>query len=113
MDAATRTVRVRCVVPNAGGILKPDMFAKIKIGSAVKQSKLVVPTGAVISQNNTSMLFVEEEHGRFRRREIKVGNESEGLTVIEDGLKPGERVVTHGVLLLNGITGKPQESKNE
>jgi len=113
VDAATRTVRVRCVVPNAGSTLKPDMFAKIRIGSTVKQSKPVVPTGAVISQNNTTFLFVEEGHGRFRRREVKVGSEIKGMTVIEDGVKPDERVVTHGVLLLNGIVGKPPESKNE
>ncbi len=113
VDAATRTVRVRCVVPNAGSTLKPDMFARIKIGSMVKQSKTVVPTGAIISQNNASLLFVEEGHGRFRRREVKAGNEIKGMTVIEDGVKPGERVVTHGVLLLNGIAGKTQGDKFE
>jgi len=113
VDAATRTVRVRCVVPNAGSLLKPDMFARIKIGSAAKQSRPVVPTGAIISQNNAAMVFIEEGHGRFRRREVKAGNELQGVTVIEDGVKPGERVVTHGVLLLNGIAGKPPEGKAE
>lgn len=118
VDAATRTVHVRCVVPNAmgagsGWLLKPDMFAKIKIGAAVKQSKPVVPTGAIISENNTTMLYVEEGHGRFRRREVKSGGELQGVTVVESGVKPGERVVTHGVLLLNGIVGKPSETRTE
>jgi cobalt-zinc-cadmium efflux system membrane fusion protein len=112
VDAATRTVHVRCVVTNAGGLLKPEMFAKIKLGAAEAQSVPVVPASAVIAQNDQSLVYVEEAKGRFRRRQVKTGRDLQGMTVVEDGLKPGERVVTHGVLLLNGIVGKPADSKD-
>jgi len=105
VDAATRTVRVRCLVPNAGGLLKPDMFAKIKIGAAAPQPVPVVPTSAIITQGAEALVFVEEAPGRFRRRPVKAGRDTQGSTVIEEGLKAGERVATRGVLLLNGLIG--------
>src|SRR5581483_5880593 len=52
VDPATRTVHVRCVVQNAGNLLKPEMFAKIKLGAAIPQALPVVPTGAIVAQNN-------------------------------------------------------------
>jgi cobalt-zinc-cadmium efflux system membrane fusion protein len=111
VDPTTRTVHVRSVVPNVGGLLKPAMFAKVKLGAAAPRPVAVVPASAVIAQNNTSLVFVEESRGRFHRREVKTGRDLQGFTVVEAGLKPGERVVTHGVLLLNGSGGKPAESR--
>jgi cobalt-zinc-cadmium efflux system membrane fusion protein len=111
VDAATRTVHVRTVVQN-NGLLKPEMFAKIKIGTAQPQAYPAVPSSAVISVNNASAVLVENSPKQFRRREIKPMREENGFTLIEAGLRPGERVVTKGVLLLNGGVGKPPE-KNE
>ncbi|MGE0882772.1 MAG: efflux RND transporter periplasmic adaptor subunit [Blastocatellales bacterium] len=116
VDPATRTVRVRAVVQNngqGGGILKPEMFAKIKIGSAAQQAFPAVPSSAVILVNNGAAVLVEENHGRFRRREIKPLREEDGFTLIESGLKSGERVVTKGVLLLNNGVGKPAENASD
>ncbi len=112
VDAATRTVHVRCVVSNSNGMLKPEMFAKIKIGTSTRQAFPAVPLSAVISHNSGSAVLVEEARGRFRRREIKPVRDEQGFTLIESGLKTGERVVTHGVLLLNGGVGKSAEDKS-
>lgn len=112
VDPATRTVHVRTVVQN-NGVLKPEMFAKIKIGSTIPQTFPAVPSSAVISVNNSAAVLVEESHGRFRRREIKPAREEDGFTLIESGLKPGERVITKGVLLLNNGIGKPPENGSQ
>jgi membrane fusion protein, heavy metal efflux system len=103
VDSATRTVHVRCSVPNPGGLLKPDMFARIDIGAALPRSIAVVPTGAVFTKGADSFVFVEESPEHFRRRQVGAGREIQGFTVIESGLRPGDRVVTRGVLLLDRI----------
>jgi cobalt-zinc-cadmium efflux system membrane fusion protein len=103
VDSATRTVHVRCSVPNPGGLLKPDMFARINIGAASPRPVVVVPTCAVFTQGADSLVFVEEAPKRFRRRQVAVGREIQGFTVIESGLRPGDRVATRGVLLLDRI----------
>ncbi|HKE04195.1 MAG TPA: efflux RND transporter periplasmic adaptor subunit, partial [Blastocatellia bacterium] len=103
VDSATRTVHVRCSVPNRGGLLKPDMFARVNIEAASPRPVAVVPTVAIFTQGANSLVFVEESPKRFRRRQVEVGREVQGFTVIESGLRPGDRVATRGVLLLDRI----------
>ena len=103
VDNETRMVHVRCSVPNPGGLLKPDMFASINIGAASPQPVAVVPTGAIFAKGADSFVFVEESPKRFRRRQVKPGRAINDATIIEDGLRPGERVATRGVLLINQI----------
>ena len=107
LDAAARTIHVRCIVPNAGGLLKPEMFASIRIGGEAKRRVPVVPPTAILTQGPDSFVFVEEADGRFRRRRIATGRDNRGYTIIEKGLNANERVVTTGVLLLNnGLDAK-------
>jgi membrane fusion protein, heavy metal efflux system len=103
VDPETRTVRVRCLVPNLGGLLKPEMFAHVDIGAATPQPEPVVPTGAIFTQGEESFVFVEEAPKRFRLRPVKTGRALDGYTLIESGLKADERVAAGGVLLINRI----------
>src|SRR5262249_34955349 len=106
VDAATRTVHVRCSVPNANGLLKPEMFATIRIGEADRRKVATVPTTAVLTQGAQSFVLVEDTAGRFRRRQVKPGREIQDYTIVEDGLTENNRVVTAGGLLLNTGLGK-------
>ena len=103
VDPATRTVRVRCLVQNTEGLLKPDMFATIKIRSVAPQMVPTVPVSAVFSQGQETVIFVEEEPGRFRRRQIQPGREMQGYIIAHSGVRSGERVVSRGVLLLSAL----------
>jgi cobalt-zinc-cadmium efflux system membrane fusion protein len=100
VDPTTRTVHVRCQVNNPGGVLKPDMFAEVKINST-RRPVPVVPSSAVLAVGDKTMVLVEETPGHFRRTPVRVGDEVNGTVIVQDGLKAGERVVTQGALLLN------------
>ncbi len=106
VDPATRTIHVRCSVANSGGLLKPEMFANVRIGGAGKRKVSTVPSTAILTQGAESFVLVEEAAGRFKRQPVKTGREIEGYTVVEDGLRGNSRVVTAGVLLLNNGLGK-------
>lgn len=99
-DTTTHTVRVRCVVQNESGLLKPEMFAKIKI-AATQEQLAVVPASAVITQKDKVLVLVEEGPGRYRKRDVQVGQEKKGVVTLSSGVRPGERVVTRGALLIN------------
>ncbi len=101
VDATTRTIHVRCSVPNPQGLLKPEMFANIRIGKTGKRKVATVPSTAVLTQGSDSFVLREESAGHFRRRAVKAGNESHGYIVINEGLTPNDRVVTSGTLLLS------------
>jgi len=107
VDPATRTIHVRCMVPNESGLLKPEMFANIRISSTAKRKVSAVPSTAVLTQGNESFVLAEESSGRFRKRRVKPIRESDGYTMLDEGVAGTDRVVTRGVLLLsNVIAGK-------
>jgi membrane fusion protein, heavy metal efflux system len=103
VDPASRTVRVRCLVQNTEGLLKPDMFATIKVRSLTTHTVPVVPASAVLSQGTETVVFIEEAPGRFRQRQVQLGRAMQDAIVVQRGVQQGERVVTHGVLLLNAL----------
>jgi cobalt-zinc-cadmium efflux system membrane fusion protein len=106
VDPATRTVHVRCAVRNSDGLLKPEMFANVRISKATKRKVPAVPPNAVLRQGVDSFVLREESAGRFQRRQVKPGPEFLGYTIIEEGLAPSDRVVTSGVLLLSSGLGE-------
>jgi hypothetical protein len=61
---------------------------------------LVIPDSAVILFDSKLSVFVEASAGRFRLRNVQAEPGQGGFTVIENGLRAGERVVTHGAILL-------------
>jgi cobalt-zinc-cadmium efflux system membrane fusion protein len=101
VDPVTRTIRVQCAVPNPGGLLKPEMFANIRIGASTGTKAIIVPSAAVLTIGENSVVMVEQSPGHFRRQNIKTGREIHDFTVVNDGLHASDRVVTSGVLLLN------------
>jgi cobalt-zinc-cadmium efflux system membrane fusion protein len=103
VDPETRTVRVRCVVANGGMLLKPEMFARISIGASAPRPYPAVPASAVITQGADNFVFVEETPRHFRKRQVRPGQRVENDILVESGLNAGDRVATHGVLLLNGM----------
>ncbi|MBO0721371.1 MAG: hypothetical protein J2P41_11150 [Blastocatellia bacterium] len=61
---------------------------------------LVAPDSAVVLLGSEYFVFVEESIGRFRLRQVQIEAGPDGLTLIKDGLRAGERVVSHGAILL-------------
>jgi cobalt-zinc-cadmium efflux system membrane fusion protein len=59
-----------------------------------------VPAEAVVSDGLTAVVFVESEPGVFRRREVTAGRRTAGKVELLSGVRPGERVVVRGALLL-------------
>jgi cobalt-zinc-cadmium efflux system membrane fusion protein len=101
LDATTRTIKARCVVDNSEKVLRAEMYVSADVTSAA--SGVDVPTKAVFSKDTEHYVFVETASGQFQRRPVKLGLESNGRSVLGDGLSPGEKVVTDGCLLLEVI----------
>lgn len=104
-DPTTRTLKVRGLVENPGRTLKAEMLvtAEIELPQASTRS---VTTRAVFLKGDRHFVYVEDGRGRFLRREVKVGAESEGKLPILAGLESGQRVVVNGVLLLEQLVGE-------
>jgi len=101
VNAQTRTVRARIVLANAGGALKPGMFATVKFGSAANKPLVLVPTEAVISTGTRTVVVVDGGDGRFVPVEVVVGREAGDVTEIRKGLVVGQRIVVSGQFLID------------
>jgi membrane fusion protein, heavy metal efflux system len=99
VDPQTRTVKVRAELDNIHGRFRPEMFAQIRHSEDYRKVP-VVPMGAVVQGDGQSIIYVEEGPGRFRQTTVTLGKrEGEKIPVI-NGLKPGDRIVVDGVMLL-------------
>lgn len=100
VNPKTRRVTVRCQVPNPGGLLKPEMYARVSLGESAPRPMVVVPEAAIQEMEGTPYVFVAGEKGRFAKREVALGATSEGLVEVRSGVAAGEKVATAGSFLL-------------
>ncbi len=102
IDTATRMVRVRASVENPKRLLKAEMLVSVELTPALTAG-LEVPAKAVFLKGEQHFVFREELIGKFARLPVKIGPEHDGRMLILDGLKPGDRVVSDGCLLLEQL----------
>jgi RND family efflux transporter MFP subunit len=102
LDPATRAVKVRVVLPNSDGALKPGMFADvdIEVARGTRDAVLAVPAGAVQEDGGRQIVFVAVGEGRFERRVIEAGAAGHDWVPIRTGLAPGDVVVVRGAFVL-------------
>ncbi len=100
LDPATRTMRLRVTVLNPDRLLKPEMFAIVRIYAASTPDALTVPLAAVQNGPTGKMVFVQRGTNDFEVRTVKLGNEQGEVVTVLDGVTVGEQVVTKGSFVL-------------
>jgi multidrug efflux system membrane fusion protein len=101
LQPGTGTVQARAVTPNPDRGLWPSQFVQVRlILDQLKDAKLV-PNGAVQVGQNGPYVFVVKKDSTLDLRQVKPGQRQDGnLTVIKEGVEPGETVVVRGQLQL-------------
>jgi cobalt-zinc-cadmium efflux system membrane fusion protein len=100
VDEKTRTVRVRCLLPNTDGRLLPAMYAAIDVQSDPDDKAIIVPLTALFTEGDSDWLFVAIGDAHYQKRPVKAGLRLKDKSIILEGLKAGERLVVDGALLL-------------
>ena len=100
IDPNTRAVTVRARLPNGDGRLKPGMLLTVAIETTPRMS-LSVPELAVVGEGARRFVYAVDASGTARRTEVRTGLRSAGRIEILEGLKPGQKVVTDGVVKLS------------
>lgn len=111
-DPNMRVVKARARISNDSGTLKPGQFIEgVLTVKASKDKLLLVPSEAVQKIEDGTYVFVATETpGEFRLRQVQIAEQEDNMSVIRDGLRPGERVVVHNASLLKGmLTGGGEE----
>jgi len=100
LDPETRTMRVRIEAPNPDGLLKPEMFALVRVYADSDPAVLTVPLAAIQTGLAGKVVFVEQADGAFEVRPVRIGGEYDNHVAILEGVQEGERVVARGSFAL-------------
>jgi cobalt-zinc-cadmium efflux system membrane fusion protein len=107
LDPATRSAKVRVVLRNTDGSLRPGMFAVATFRSRRSRPRLVIPSTAIMRLQDKDWVFEKEGDRRFRRVEVhSLGEVEGGLVQIQDGLKPGDRIIATALDFSTAMAGQ-------
>src|SRR6266508_3169113 len=96
IDQRTGAIRVAGIFPNPGDILRPGQYAKVRTVTSMREGALLVPQRAVAELQGSYRVAVVGGDAKVSIRAVKVGDRVGPMWIIEEGLKPGERVVAEG-----------------
>jgi cobalt-zinc-cadmium efflux system membrane fusion protein len=100
IEPDSRRDKIRIAFANADYALKPNMFATVTL-RAPAQARVVVPTSALLMNNDRTSVFVATAPWTFERRTVDPDLEEGDTVAINSGLQSGDRVVVKGGILLN------------
>jgi RND family efflux transporter MFP subunit len=110
VDVNTGTVQMRCVVPNPTALLIPGLFAVTRIPVSGRYRALLVPDSALNADQNERYLLIIGPNDIVERRPVTRGALFGNLRAIDQGLKPGEKVIVSGLqMAFPGSRVRPQE----
>ncbi len=113
LDPTSRRLLVRATVNNAEGLLKPEMFASVKILTGEGDAAVAIPRDSIIYEGDTARVWVVREKDNEKAielRRIKVGLTNGNMVEVLKGLAPGDRVVTKGSLFIDRVASSGSEA---
>ena len=96
LDSQSGTIRARAVVRNGEGFLAPGLFGRMRLATGGTRQALLVPDTAVTTDQTRKLLLVVGKDGTVATRAVELGPLVGQLRVIEQGLKPSDRVIIKG-----------------
>jgi membrane fusion protein (multidrug efflux system) len=109
VDPQTGTIKVAILFPNPDNILRPGQYAKVRALMGTEKGAILVPQRAVGELQGSYQVAVVAADNTVQIRGVKVGERIGNLWVIQEGLKPGDRVVAEGTQKVgNGVKVTPK-----
>jgi multidrug efflux system membrane fusion protein len=100
VDSATGTIKLKATFRNRGTKLWPGQFASVRLLFPPLKNVVTVPTQSVLTGQKGEYVYVVKDDLTVEMRVVRSGIKSGGFTVILDGVKPGEQIVSDGQLRL-------------
>ena len=101
LDSTTRRLTARALVNNSDGLFKPEMFASVTILTGEGDASPAVPREAIIYEGDTARVWVVRDDHGIELKQIKPGLISGNFVQVDDGVRPGQGVITKGSLFID------------
>jgi len=111
VDVGTGALRVAALFPNPGNVLRPGQFGRVRAVMGVRKGAAVVAQRAVTELQGSYQVAVVGDGNKVAIRPVRMGDRSGSLWVVEEGLRPGERVIVEGLQKVrSGVVVNPRMS---
>jgi membrane fusion protein (multidrug efflux system) len=97
VDPSTDTLTVRAIFPNRDRLLVDGQFVRLRAEDREPELALLVPQRAILNDQAGSYAFVVASDGRAQAKRVKLGGVQGPDVIVQEGLEPGERVITDGI----------------
>ncbi|HSD11410.1 MAG TPA: efflux RND transporter periplasmic adaptor subunit [Candidatus Binatia bacterium] len=112
VDVKTGTMTIVALFPNPRSLVRPGQYAKVRATIETRQGALLVPQRAVQELQGTHQVAVVGADNKVAMRTVKAGARVGDLWVVDEGLKPGERIVVEGLQKVrDGATVNPKPAE--
>ena len=112
VDSSTGAIQLTGLFPNPGNRLRPGLYGKVHASIGTRAGALLVPQRAVNEMQGNYSVAVVDPNDTIRFSVVKVGDRIGSDWIVEEGLKPGERVVTDGLFKIRpGAPVNPKGGK--
>jgi membrane fusion protein (multidrug efflux system) len=109
VSQGTGTIRVAGLFPNPGNLLRPGAYGRVRTSLKTKDGALLIPQRSVSELQGTFQVAVVDSQNKIAIRNVKTSDRVGNDWIIDEGLKPGERVVAEGVQKVRpGMLVKPK-----
>lgn len=96
VDVKTGTITTVGIFPNPGNVLRPGQYARVRAVTDTRHNALVVPQRAVNEMQGLQQVGVVGANDVVTIKTVKTGERVGSDWIIDEGLKPGDRVITEG-----------------
>jgi membrane fusion protein (multidrug efflux system) len=111
VDVGTGALRVAALFPNPGNVLRPGQYGRVRAVVGVRKGAAVVPQRAVTELQGSYQVAVVGDGNKVTIRTVRMGERSGSMWVVEEGLRPGERVIVEGLQKVrSGVVVNPKMS---
>ncbi|GJM15942.1 MAG: acriflavin resistance protein [Thermodesulfobacteriota bacterium] len=110
VDPTTGSILIQASFPNPNQLLRPGLFAKVRVEVDFRKDSILVPQRSVVELQGTYSVMVIDEKNQVQGRQVKVGSKVKEFWLITEGLKTNERIIYEGLQKVKeGMVVNPEE----
>lgn len=97
VDTKTGTLRVRAEFPNKEKMLRPGMFARVRVDLGTRPNTITVPERAIVGLQGKTFVWLVGADNKATQHAVKTGEQVGSRIIVNEGLKEGDRIIVEGV----------------
>ncbi|MEO3741513.1 RND family efflux transporter, MFP subunit [Kosakonia oryzendophytica] len=97
LTPSTGTIRMRALLDNAQRQFTPGLFARVRLPGSAEFKATLIDDKAVLTDQDRKYVYIVDKDGKAQRRDITPGRLAAGLRIVQQGLKPGDKVIVDGL----------------